>query len=114
MREIKFRFWNGQRMIFRNLFNPFLSRHNTEKVTQYTGLKDKKGNEIYEGDIVELRNCDEDPSEISEVVFTDGGFVVSADFGEYDSTTVGWAMDRDYSIEVIGNIYENPEPLRKD
>jgi hypothetical protein len=62
---------------------------------QFTGLKDKNGREIYEGDL--LRQSD---GGIKEVGFKSGMFGKGVD---YDFPQI-WADD-----EVIGNIYENPE-----
>ena len=71
---------------------------------QYTGLKDKNLDEIYEGDIVELfdvtmRGFMYGENIVGEVVFFDACFVVD----RYDL--------RSYDCKVIGNIYENPELL---
>ena len=79
------------------------------KVMQYTGLKDVNGKEIYEGDIVDKY-----------------GYVVTyvADINESLGMSCGWYLQRDNfeswsqikcgeNIEVLGNIYENPELLNK-
>ncbi|MFA5439817.1 YopX family protein [Dehalococcoides sp.] len=93
---------------------------NPETVGQYTGLKDKNGNEIYEGDIVQWGTEDEILSCVVE--YTEGahdseecpymsGFsyrVIDAiDYPEDDEG------ETDYVTEVIGNIYDNPELLEE-
>ena len=72
---------------------------------QFTGLKDKFGKEIYEGDILEITNQTSElkGSKVS-VVFKEGCFCD----GYY-----GWRLSqhKEYNLEIIGNIYENPELL---
>lgn len=71
------------------------------ELMQFTGLKDKNGKEIYEGDILEYVERDwnklKDLTVRCDVVFEDGAFKPSID---------------PENSEVIGNIYENPELLK--
>ena len=72
-------------------------------VMQYTGLKDKNGKEIYEGDIIE--NLDTD---LRQIKYCNNSFEMRLLNGNRDSNnTVWWTV-----VEVIGNIYENPEPTK--
>jgi len=74
---------------------------------QYTGLKDKKGVEIYECDVIKFGG------EVCFVVFENGRFLLKGDTRSYAM----WSHINDKKvnngIEIIGNIYENPELIKK-
>lgn len=72
---------------------------------EYTGLKDKHGKEIYEGDIVKRRF-----DKVSVVYFEKGSFLLEPMLiGETD--LLG---DENKDCEVIGNIYENKNLLKQN
>ena len=72
---------------------------NDVALMQYTGLKDKSGVGIYEGDVVKVGK-----QGITSVTFFEGCFYTVTAGGNYRCG--GWEK---HAIEVIGNIYENPE-----
>lgn len=76
-----------------------------DSVGQFTGLKDKYGNEIYEGDICESIGYR------FKVGFKNGAF--SAEYSEKSEDCFYLGNADESRFEIIGNIYENPELLHK-
>lgn len=76
-----------------------------ESVCQYTSMKDKNGERIFEGDIVRGENWLHKNNKIYEVVFCEGCFYLM------DSGCRMWHHDHIEDIEVIGNIHDNRELL---
>lgn len=121
MREIKFRAWSkefnkmledigiGSDLAWDRYKNTHVGIPSDSIFMQWTGLKDKDGKEVYEGDVVtyEWYPAEEHMGtevEIEEITFGEGCF-----------KTGGWAFSECMSVEngiidvkIIGNIYENP------
>ena len=77
----------------------------SETVGQYTGLSDKNGKEIFEGDIVKGNDTSEKSVKVCGYIdFMNGSYVVVGDL----ITHYRWI---DYKLEVIGNIHDTPELL---
>jgi uncharacterized phage protein (TIGR01671 family) len=88
------------------------------EVMQYTGLKDKNGKEIYEGDVISFIDMSTETSIINKavIVFDESQSALRPQEikknyrgGHY---YVHWNMIKD--IQVIGNIYENPELIESE
>jgi hypothetical protein len=105
-REIKFRFWSKILNHFvipdDSIFAGGLKDPNMA-VMQFTGLKDRKGVEIYEGDLLKMA-IDTRSEDVRAVEYDEGGFWLG------DKPGYEWPLA---FIEVIGNIYENPELIEK-
>ena len=128
MRKIKFRAWlkedkkmvNVETMDFTDksiqylkrseIINVYILRRESfddVELMQYTGLKDKKGKEIYEGDIVILNDAEEESRCV--VKYKYGSYIlVDGDLRENLSNV------EDRFLEVIGNIYENKNLLEEN
>lgn len=118
MREIKFRAWEKDAMRYDvqkdwsshgNSFGHVLQDKGTV-VMQFTGLKDKNGKEIYEGDILQHEPDGNMPHHYI-VVYWDG--VMAAYYVKFQNSN-GTDLLEGYTKrhKIIGNIYENPELLK--
>jgi len=138
VREIKFRVWDHQHkeMMFENPSRLWVQRDGTLcfgktfgkersggdfdwkqwdelkfEVQQLTGLKDKTDKDIYEGDIIKYYRLFEKDKNIkgllSVIEFKNGGFRFDLKgFNEYNTQ-----LNDQEEVEVLGNIFENPELL---
>ena len=75
-------------------------------VGQYTGLTDKNGKRIFEGDILNGLLFLHPDRRIFQVGYEDNGFYF------FDEDEVGWHPEHIVDCEVIGNIHDNPELLK--
>jgi hypothetical protein len=122
MREIKYRvfgyehnvMYGWEHIVESGALSEYLSLggegdSNHSPIMQYTGLKDKNGMEIYEGDILQLNKYDRVWIQFRNGKFTTmnvfkGKYIARSDYDSND-------LDRVLFGIVIGNIYENPELL---
>lgn len=116
-REIKFRTWSGTNMFYSfTMFNGTVWDSIQDKpidwpLMQFTGLHDKNGKEIYEGDIL---HCGWFMPHDYEVSFIEGGFCL------VDLITKKWMLDinqiqdsNGIHFVIVGNIYEKHELLQE-
>lgn len=107
MREIKFRAWNKEKqkiITWESMQGWRIDAIRNENIMQYTGLKDKNGKEIYEGDIVNSENYGKGIVDFKNGALGVGGMSFGEHEGEHSNYRKNW--------KIIGNIYENKELLK--
>ncbi len=130
MREIKFRAWDKEeKKMYANIigirFYPgcidvtiqdeggFTDIYDVDLI-EYTGLKDKNGKEIYEGDIVTMNPDDDDWNDF--IVFWRGRFELKSYTNHPRPVTncqlADWCQGSDNPCIIIGNIYESKDLLK--
>ena len=122
MRRLKFRAWdktNKVMLFFANIWNNHQPSRkvstsptrignmlNDIELMQYTGLKDKNGVEIYEGDILQHPDFT-----VFKVEWNEGFAGFRGVYGKNDTSNIALQVGDRGLAEVIGNIYESPELL---
>jgi len=111
MAEVRVLDWNNEVV---DLFNPHIEIPLDEiELMQSTGLKDKNGKEIFEGDVIAIE-VDDTGTPINARVFQNSkiGILMFHVFEDNeDVPMVELLEDNSVAFEIIGNIYENPELL---
>ena len=112
MHSLKFRVWNKTL----HKYGHFALKKGVSvsivadlEIEQYTGLKDKNGKEIYEGDIVDVSSVFISPTTVV-VKFSE----FSCGYEPFVNGCVDCYVPCGKDVKVIGNIHENPELLRKE
>ena len=136
-REIKFRAWDKKMRRFINMIDCVtlvkdINNTNNCEFQQFTGLQDKNGKDIYEGDVVlcpsgtlsDIRDVEIEgevykaykPNPPIQYVISNMGyafFLGTLEKPDYAGVLNHQHNKMHYDLEVIGNIYENPELLEK-
>jgi uncharacterized phage protein (TIGR01671 family) len=125
MKEIKYRAWEKNLKEIIPVHNiDFVNRMiNTGsawrlfdeiKLMRFIGKTDKNGKEIYEGDIVQIKHFYKNREHTGKVVYCLNRFEVEDFyFPHYDDPSNAFESGMGI-VEVVGNIYENPELLNKN
>ena len=108
MREIKFRTWTGTKMHYGN---SSIADKTDWPLMQFTGLKDREGKEIWEGDVILRDHPNGRDKEKFSIIYDNAGFIL-----DFIVKPKKWKPQYDivsHEIEVLGNIWESPELLEQ-
>lgn len=109
MKTLKFRFYDKTKKSMRyfdSIWNMPDPDYDFDEIQQFTGLLDRNGKEIYEGDIIEPEEKGIRDSIYYQVFYCAPEFLIKDNYGIINTFFRSWHW------EVIGNIYENPELLK--
>lgn len=120
MRQVKFRAWDNVDYMSKpftlyELQAGLIQIDSVCPVMQFTGLTDKNGVEIYEGDILKVRSLHyEKDIGLDVVCFEKGCFCLRYEY--WSDGLHKWKSIENYDssdLDVVGNIHQNPDLLRK-
>ena len=117
MREILFRGKCAAKWLYGNIncVNPMCIDEiivNPESVGQYTGLDDKNGAKIFEGDVVVIDDTVKEEFIIGFVVYNHAEWQIDYGFDTVSLYRQLVELKEYKTVEVVGNIHDNPETLR--
>ena len=90
---------------------------NPDTIGQFTGLKDKNGRDIYEGDIlmcIGKRENNKGRKYYRKVIFRNGSFCMIDPDHIFENSLYNHVINDVFNWEVVGNIYDNPELIKED
>ena len=86
-----------------------------DTIGQYTGLTDKNGKKIFEGDIIKHNNNSDNGFDIGKVYWDETRSQWRrTSIGNFHDSSFTYVMSRSCEYEIIGNIHDNPELLKGD
>ena len=114
--ERKFYYWKMGDNFDEELLVEDMANIEFDTVNEWTGLKDKNGVEIFEGDIMDFSYLkkEEDEPTCGVVRYEEGGFFLTNIRKIFSECIISWQREAWHEYEVIGNIYENKELLNED
>lgn len=103
---------NGHWFIFPDPAPGGIDKYEVDPATvgEFTGLKDKNGKEIYEGDVMEIPETEFNAEIIGRVLFEEDAYYIIPLRGGH-LWGLHWSL-RKHDAKIIGNIHDNPELLK--